>query len=226
VIDTVFADGTHSNVNNSISNGPSLDTGYTISPSIPPFNPDLFEANNKDPNWIRFHQSWTPKSPVKANTQAVFAKRRQPDPDKNLIDDWLRPVNPDTRWTNKMLPFIVDQVSPPPENYYEGSSRSQLGYIRRALQYEDMEMPPFGPWNSPRFYSTVSMSLDVKHRLPQEGVQWLFTRYRTKGMADGRLDVECEVWDSNGRLVALSPQVWVVVDAEALGKKGGYSVKL
>lgn len=71
------------------------------------------------------------------------------------------------------------------------------------------------------------MGLEVKKALPMEGVKWLFTRFRVKGVRDGRFDLGCEVWDGDGELVAVSQQVWMVVEVDReKGRKMGPSGKL
>lgn len=84
-------------------------------------------------------------------------------------------------------------------------------------------MPEQHPeWAAPRFYPTINLGVEVKKNLPAEGVKWLFTRFRMKGLRDGRFDLGCEVWDEGGELVAVSQQVWMVVevDVKAMKKRG------
>ena len=89
-------------------------------------------------------------------------------------------------------------------------------------------MPKEHPeWAAPRFYMTVNMGIEVKKNLPAEGVKWLFTRFRMKGVRDGRFDLGCEIWDGEGELVAVSQQVWMVVEVDReMMKKTGPGGKL
>ena len=64
------------------------------------------------------------------------------------------------------------------------------------------------------------MSLDVKKRLPDEGVRWLFVLVRTKDVREGRFDALVEVWDEGGELVALSQQLWMAVEVDLESLKG------
>ena len=63
------------------------------------------------------------------------------------------------------------------------------------------------------WYPTMTLNLDVKKQLPEEGVEWLFTRTRAKRIRNGRFDLDIEVWDAEGDLVALSTHSSLVVDS-------------
>jgi len=53
----------------------------------------------------------------------------------------------------------------------------------------------------------------VKKLLPQEGVEWLFVRVKAKVIRNGRFDLDVEVWDEKGELVANSVHASLVMDA-------------
>lgn len=127
-----------------------------------------------------------------------------------------------------MLGLVIDHCVPPPENFFPDSPLSAQATADRSDRWAKEGPPKVHPeWAVPRFYPTINMGIEVKKNLPEEGVKWLFTRFRMKGLRDGRFDLGCEVWDEGGELVAVSSQVWMVVELQGKGKgKTGPSGKL
>ncbi|KAJ2970251.1 hypothetical protein NQ176_g8275 [Zarea fungicola] len=56
------------------------------------------------------------------------------------------------------------------------------------------------------------MGLEVKQRLASDGEEWLRLRCAAKMIDKGRFDTETIVFDTQGRMVALSHQVAMAVD--------------
>jgi acyl-CoA thioesterase FadM len=71
------------------------------------------------------------------------------------------------------------------------------------------------------WYPTVTMNIDLKSRLPREGVEWLHTRVITRMLRGSRADLEVLILDQDGGLVATSTQVALVVDPARNGKGRG-----
>jgi hypothetical protein len=127
-----------------------------------------------------------------------------------------------------MLGLVIDHCVPPPENFFPDSPMSAQNMADRSALWAEEGMPSVHPeWSAPRFYMTINMGIEVKKNLPEEGVKWLFTRFRVKGVRDGRFDVGCEIWDQEGELVAVSQQLWMVVEVDKnMMKKTGPMGKL
>ena len=66
------------------------------------------------------------------------------------------------------------------------------------------------------------LNIDFKKALPEEGVGWLFSRVRAKNIEKGRMDLEVEIRDESGEMVALSQHVALILGAERNmeGKEG------
>lgn len=64
------------------------------------------------------------------------------------------------------------------------------------------------------WYPTVCLNLDVKKLIPEEGVDWLFLRVRSRQIKNGRLDLDVEVWDADDDLVALSTHTTLIMGTE------------
>ena len=58
------------------------------------------------------------------------------------------------------------------------------------------------------------LNIEFKKPLPEEGVEWLFSRVRAKKIQKGRMDLEVEIRDEEGEVVALSQHVALILGAE------------
>lgn len=210
----------------------------TLSPNVPAVDFGLL-LQHKDPTWTFFT---LPYQDPKYLSNCIFAMQKEPCPDRSITQQWLGLSNPAERWKTDMLPIACDMYVPALENFYEGSDRSIQAFARQSVEFaaavkrrDEREEGADGTepvhraseeWKPPRWYTTVNMSVDVKRALPEEGVDWLFTRMKTNEVVDGRLDVQAMIFDEQGRLVALASYVWVVVETEGLAagrakKEGG-----
>lgn len=149
-------------------------------------------------------------------SNVYFAMEKTPCADKSITQMWLGLTNPDERWTMEMLPIGCDMYVPALENFYD-SDRSIQGFSKLAQEWAKQGLnhsPEHGEteWKQPRWYTTVNMTVEVKRALPKEGVKWLFTRMKTNEAVDGRLDVQGQIWDDRGNLIALAQYVWFVVE--------------
>ena len=75
-------------------------------------------------------------------------------------------------------------------------------------------------WMSPQWYPTLSMDLEIKKLLPEEGVEWLFVRSQATQIKDGRMDVTVWILDEGGELVAISHHVCFIVNIAANMARG------
>ena len=200
------------NVNRSIAKGISNPIGLgKLDPPVPPINYTAL-MKHEDPNWTHFHIPYNDKGMNKCLSNILFCVQKDPCPDKSITQSWLGLSNPDQSWTNEMLPIGCDMYVPALENFYEESDRNIQNFGKQSQQWAKTGMPEKTEWDLPRWYTTVNMTVDVKRKLPQEGVKWLFTRMKTNEAVDGRLDVQGHIWDDHGRLIALAQYVWFVVE--------------
>lgn len=129
---------------------------------------------------------------------------------RSIADAWLRFSNGE-KFTARALGYLVDMFPMPveaflgDENPYdvveEGEGKKKEGGERkaRAARY---------------WYPTLLLNLDVKKKLPEEGVEWLFSRVATKRIENGRTDLEVVIMDEGGDVVALSHHVTFILGAE------------
>ena len=201
-----------SNVNRSIAKGISMPMEMKLDPPIPEINHDAL-LQHKDPNWTYFQIPYKDPSLNKCLSNIIFSMEKQPCADKSINQMWLGLSNPEQRWTMDMLGIGCDMYVPAVENFYD-SDRSVQGFSKKAQEWAKNGMPQDSSteWNQPRWYTTVNMTVDVKRALPKEGVKWLFARMKTNEVVDGRLDVQGQIWDDGGNLIALAQYVWFVVE--------------
>ncbi|KAI2791467.1 hypothetical protein POX_c04328 [Penicillium oxalicum] len=122
------------------------------------------------------------------------------------IDQWarFRPGGEASgRWTDAAVVYLLDMFPMALEGFDTMSAT--------AVAKEKGEPVPESMANF--WYPTVTLNIDMKKRLPREGVEWLYSRVVTKVVRDGRTDLEVTVLDEKGEVVALSTQVGLVVSA-------------
>ncbi|KAF2857258.1 hypothetical protein K470DRAFT_253566 [Piedraia hortae CBS 480.64] len=132
---------------------------------------------------------------------------------KGIVDQWVCPRDDDKRWTTDCLGFIVDAFPQIVESLEFGGDLYGVELEERYTQEEQQEMMD-KKGAGRKWYPTVSLNMEVKKRLPEEGVRFLFVRVQCKVMQNGRYDLEVIVKDMEGDVVALSNHVVLAVPAE------------
>jgi len=183
---------TNSNMEKAI--GPSLQTWWTLDPLPAPVDLKVLgQGSSKD--WIdcgdlpfaAFRRATSHMRfffPKPTTTAPVFA------------DQWMCFKNGE-KFTNRTLGLVADMFPQIPQ-VYNSESNSDAAT---------------GPGPAKYWYPTMLLNLDVKKVLPDEGVDWLFVRTRSKLIKDGRFDLEVIIMDETGDMVALSHQVCMVLPA-------------
>ncbi|CAG1989756.1 unnamed protein product [Fusarium graminearum] len=178
--------------------GLTLRTGFELRQPPPPV--DLSKlTDEKDPNWERLHMIVMDMAPMMQHVEFYSLKNKTTSPAS--WDLWLRMSNGE-RWKTWMLGYLAD-VAP-------------------ALMVEGFRPTDFeAPTPKDRFafdkifwMPTVSLSLDVKKALPEEGEEWLRIRIEAKAIKNGRYDVEVISYDREGDIVSLSNIVALILDVE------------
>lgn len=174
---------TNSNIDT--ESGFSLDTEYRLIPPRPPV--DLAKLKeDKDEHW----SVWTGMPHTKfrkASTKVKWHLPRKGQPVKGIADEWLT-FSDGTKFTNSSIGFVADMFPQIIENYKK-------------------------PGQGPNWYPTLLLNLDIKKSLPAEGVEWLGVRVQMKKIQNGRMDLEIQVLDAEGDIVALSHHIGFILDA-------------
>ncbi|KAF2686890.1 hypothetical protein K458DRAFT_334947 [Lentithecium fluviatile CBS 122367] len=137
------------------------------------------------------------------------------------------------RWNNELIQFAADLNLPIQENLVPshlgvtpvGSVAATLNFAakqekaRKAGVTNWRELPDDGslPEDGSKFFkhslvhATLTMSTEIKKRLPEEGVRWLYLRTEAKGIQNGRMDLQVLLLDEGMDLIAISHQVAQIV---------------
>ena len=193
--------------------GLSLDTSYALHP--PPFPVDLptLAATGDDMHYaLRRHEPFPDFRRASQNVQLHLlhpTTRAAADRAPSIVDQWVRfyPHRALGRWTNDALGYLVD-IFPQVVEQYVNPALEAAADSGRAVTADDLAAPRARHW-----YPTLVLNLDVKRALPPDGVDWLFSRVQAKAIANGRFDLDVEIFDAEGRLVAISTHASLVLDA-------------
>lgn len=183
--------------------GPSYDTRWRLEPPRRPLTSTAALAAESDPEW-REQKSMPFADFRKAsrNLRFFFPARGQPAP--GVADQWMAFRNGE-RFTNASLGMVADMFPQIPESF---RTRSDPYAVGGADSGATKERSAAKFW-----YPTLLLNLDVKKALPEEGVDWLFVRTRSKQIRNGRYDLEVVVMDEAGDVVALSHHVCMILPA-------------
>ncbi|KAL4933622.1 thioesterase family protein [Aspergillus undulatus] len=162
----------------------------------------------RDLAWAKFDAPFSEFR--KASTQVELygidpLKRKRKN---GIVDQWarLRPSGQVTRWSNEGVVFLTDMFP-----------MALDGFDTMASGAEDGNGG--GP-TAQYWFPTVTLSIDLKKRLPRAGEEWLYSRVVTREVRDGRTDLDVTILDEKGEVVALSTQIGLVVSASRnIGKR-------
>ncbi|KAG5925156.1 hypothetical protein E4U61_002270 [Claviceps capensis] len=187
--------------------GLSIPTGYeetaaAMMPAVPDFN--LLKTVGTDGVWAK---GLLPNNPIRKGSPEhwyMLIPRHGPLT-PGVCDIWIS-ATAGQPLTQAALPYVVDAF-PFELLTLLATSRSfdpvDPGEIvqRRKSRY--------GLW-----LPTVLLNLEVKKRLPSQGVEWLNLSITAKQIKNGRMDLAITVRDLAGELVALGSQVSLIVSME------------
>lgn len=191
--------------------GLTLETEHKLLPPALPADLPTLLSTGADANWKRRESEPFPNFRRAAkHVRFHLMKRRPVNLPRSIGDQWVHffPNEQRGKWTNDSLGFVVDMFPQIVESYVnpaveEASRRGQD--VGKVMKNE----PTAKYW-----YPTLSLNLDVKKLLPEEGVDWLFTRVRARAIRNGRFDLDVEVRDADDDLVALSTHCALIMGTE------------
>ncbi|KAF2653434.1 hypothetical protein K491DRAFT_769452 [Lophiostoma macrostomum CBS 122681] len=137
------------------------------------------------------------------------------------------PLLPEARWTNDLVHFVLDCSLPIMENFHTSADGQRpLGSVEATLKWASLQKEArdvgkpdwraleldgsledgYGDkvFKGSFFYGTLSTSTEIKKRLPNEGVRWLYLRTEAKSIINGRMDSQVLLFDEKMELVAIS----------------------
>ncbi|PFH56467.1 hypothetical protein XA68_16468 [Ophiocordyceps unilateralis] len=177
--------------------GVSLPTGWLLSTPPPPV--DLAElVRDREPNWRRMWTLLMDRHPLFFRKIDMYMPRHGHGLPATQ-DLWIRLASGEP-FTDTALGFVADVAAPLLIEAFRPTS-------------PDAPVPPAGFAYSDSFwFPTLTMSLDVKKRLPWAGAEWLRLHAEASVIRNGRFDSRFFIFDRDGDLVAWSSQVAMVVD--------------
>lgn len=201
--------------------GMTVPTSYEASPAaelppIPDFASMKSQAQGVDDTW----EESSPPAPVSAIQRSLgnwrfLVPRGQPMV-PGMVDVWMCRSNGE-RITQSALPYVMDSF---PFNLHTFLMDPELRKLMEAeAPQRDNKAKHSKDVTEDRgraslWFPTVVLNLEVKSSLPKEGVEWLAMRLASKQMKDGRFDLDVQLRDVDGELLALSHHVAMIVEIE------------
>lgn len=138
------------------------------------------------------------------------------------------PEHPQARWTNDMIQFAIDMSPVVQANFAAaqdkdyrtaGSTAALLSFATAQKQARDQgnarwrELASDGSHELEESVIIIELKMDteIKSRLPDKGVRWLYLRSQTKALENGRSDKEVLLFGPDMTLVAVSHLVEVAI---------------
>jgi len=219
--------------------GLSLPTSYQLLPPRLPADLTLLASTGEDANYRRRGQEPFPSFRRAALNVALYLVKPSARPasrPKSLNDQWIRFAprsnGPNAlgsgRWTNDALGFLVDLFPQIIEQYINPVAEDATITVDDPAEMRKIISKITGSETEPKaryWYPTLSLTLNVKKLLPEEGVDWLFVRVKAKKIHEGRFDLDVEVWDEAGELVCSSYHASLALDSSRNITRNGKGVK-
>ncbi|KAF3481778.1 uncharacterized protein GIQ15_04537 [Arthroderma uncinatum] len=191
--------------------GPTMQTAFALTPAPPAVDFNQLARTGESGEWKRFEVAFA--SMRKASRQVEFYAPSVPGMMKRgFIEQWARfaPYGKVERWTDETLGFLADMFPMMLESFDEKPWEKKAREKKEKEEEKDGKISPKGKF----WYPTILLNLDIKKKLPAEGVEWMYSRVQTKRLQNGRMDLDVIIMDEKGELVALSNHVALVIGAE------------
>ena len=120
----------------------------------------------------------------KASPGSRFGSDKKNSP--SMREEWVKMAD-GSKLSITSLGYLSDMFLPLPENYAETSKT--------------------------HWYPTLALSIEVKRGPERGGWDMLFRRVESRVIENGRMDITVDIFDEQGRIVAISHHVALVVDA-------------
>lgn len=211
--------------------GPSGQTAWALHPPQPP-KPDLERVlvNKPDENWVPF----TIEGEVLAlSRRLVTLYPRKGFETDGVCDYWLRYKDRE--------PLHALQLAALTDNMPAMSDtilRNNGLYDGHAVHKEAVEIEAGDPgkpaiinhtwervFQSTIFPVSLTLDLEFKQRLPEDGLRIVNIRQATKTLNNGRMDFESTIMDEHGALVCNARQIMLILSASRKFSKGSDGTK-
>ncbi|KAE8153788.1 thioesterase-like superfamily-domain-containing protein [Aspergillus avenaceus] len=224
------------------SAGITVATGWYLNP--PPFQVNLQKLEtDDDPRWICYHPPFAPNGWHRAHSYVrtfvpVDHSRGSLNAGQWMTPGWdCEPLGSPIRqrpakWTNSMIPFALDmnlihydyddlfadafglQRHKPHTSKAVNSGKAQrLARQQGSNSWRASSQDGFGV--AQKFINTtLCSSVEIKKRLPAEGVRWLYLRSELRHVKNSQMDIGSLLFDENMELIAVSHEVAQVTHSD------------
>ncbi|KAI9654964.1 MAG: hypothetical protein M1821_005717 [Bathelium mastoideum] len=206
-------------INLQVTAGVSFRTSWTLMPAPIPASVVKL-SQDADPNWISYQCPYIPTSFRRIQSYIKFFVPYTLQ-DRSFLDQWMTPSDSSAMFTNDDIGFVTDISFPILDNFFPGNcTGSHANTVSVALQQKhDRENGTVryiesGSYESQGMVISLATNIEIKKRLPAEGVKWLFMRAQAKEIKHGRQSMEIILLDAEGDLVALSSQILPIITLE------------
>ncbi|KAI9713260.1 MAG: hypothetical protein M1820_001247 [Bogoriella megaspora] len=208
-------------VNLQVLDGYTFKTSWNLAPA--PCEASIGHlSTDSDPRWVSYQCPYHPEGFRRVQSYVkFFVPLVLKDP--TYLDQWFTPSDPGDTFSNETIGFVADLSLPILDNFFGKDCSGSHEHILEVAdqQKRDREMgihrvvdASSGAYESKGMIMTMSSNIEIKKRLPPDGVKWLFMRAIAKQIKAGRLSMEVILLDENGDLVAVSSQVLPIIDLE------------
>ncbi|KAK0609589.1 thioesterase-like superfamily-domain-containing protein [Bombardia bombarda] len=181
--------------------GVSLPTNFSLHPPSPS-DPDFaLLKDGKDKIWQPLvFAADDAFGYIRCLQNVIYYLPKHGQPEKSIIDLWVRLANPGEKFTAASLAFVADCWP----------------YVVEAYRPKTKEQEKDAAFKKDAvfWYPTVVLNLETKKNMGPGGNEWLRLRVQAKEIKNGRLDIEVLIFDIRGDLVALSQHVNLVLGSE------------
>ncbi|PYI10935.1 hypothetical protein BO78DRAFT_414032 [Aspergillus sclerotiicarbonarius CBS 121057] len=178
-----------------------------------------------------YHSAFYPDGYRRAASYLQFFIPTHPPAQITFVEQWIAPGwdclplgsgpvrgQSPARWTTEMVPFILDMNLPVQENFGQPEA-SRLAHLDGRPDWRVLRDDGSRILRTPVVNVTLLLSVEIKARLPPEGVRWLYMRSEAKAIERGRMDLQNLLFDERIQLVAISHQVAHLIPAAATTRK-------
>ncbi|KAF4966743.1 hypothetical protein FSARC_5608 [Fusarium sarcochroum] len=199
--------------------GPTCNTQWTLKPpstSTPDFR--KVAANEPDSQWV---PGLTKGEVFPMGCRILTLYERGGMQVDGLVDGWNGFIGEPMDATH--VAFMCDFMPSMADTLLRnGETYDGRNHLRKMEEWAErnpgvvLEMETFlsEAANAKFSENTISLDIEFKKRLPEDGLRWTFSRVETKKLQGGRMDMDITICDKEMDLICSARQIVLVLDAK------------
>ena len=138
----------------------------------------------------------------RAAGQTDFFLLEDGEGDDFVVHQWARfkPGGKKGRWTSASVPYLIDLFP---------ITLARMEVMANAAINKGDSTAKSNPW----WFPTLALHADFRKELPDEGVEWLYSKVALRTVESGRTIIDVTMMDEKGDLVAVAVQTGLVMAA-------------